>query len=238
MKKLTKKTKMRIGIVGAIVVIVVASITAYFVFAQKDTETSPVATEVPLSETPNLGACTLTTPDKLKNSELAGGNIISVSEGTRVGIKSPDGSTADACRYTFTTKASSDNVITVGAYAAVVRTDTNPTNSADYSWSQAAGTSPQMYFAEKKTDSDKRVLDVVQQPLGGTVLLLTVDQPADALTFPKGAAQWYLADIAKNANISVLETNSAKELTNKSEGGDGPGTPPASTKAETLKPTN
>lgn len=236
MKKLNKKTKLRIGIVSAIVLVAVAAVIAYFLLVPKEDASSNVASEVPLSETPNLSACALTTPEKLKNSELAGGNIISVGEGTRVGIKSPDGSTADACRYSFTTKASEDNTITIAAYAAVVRTDTNPTNSADYSWSQAAGTSPQMYFAEKKNDDEKRVIDIVQQPLGGTVLLLTIDQPTDALTFPKGAAQWYLADIAKSADVEALE-----KAANKSAGtdtSDGPGTPPSSTKVETLKPEN
>ena len=93
-----------------------------------------------------------------------------------------------------------------------------------------------MYFAEKKNDDEKRVIDIVQQPLGGTVLLLTIDQPTDALTFPKGAAQWYLADIAKSADVEALE-----KAANKSAGtdtSDGPGTPPSSTKVETLKPEN
>ncbi len=236
MKKLSKKTKIKIGIGIAVALLLIAAAVAYVFFTQKDTEEAAVATEVPLSETPNLGACQLTTPEKIKSSERAEGLITSVSEGTRIGIKSPDGSAADACRYTFKTSSSSDNTITVAAYPALVRTDTNPVDTGDYSWSQAANTSPQMYFAEKKTEGDKRVIDIVRQPLGGTVLLLTLEQSVDALTFPKGAAQWFLADVAKNANVSAVETTEVKSVDTKNS--DGPGAPPATTKVETLKPNN
>lgn len=236
MKTLHKNTKVVIGIAGALAVVVVAGVITYLLLASKDNPATSVVSEVPLSETPELGACTLTTPDMLKNSELADGRIISVSEGTRIGIKSPDGSVADACRYAVKTNTSADNTLTIAAYAAAARTATDPTNSADYSWSQAAGTSPQMYFAEKKDDTKKRVLDIVQQPLGGIVLLLTIDQPADALTLPKAVAQWYLADIAKNAHVTAAEKANSKAIS--TDNTDGPGAPPASTKAETLKPTN
>ena len=229
---MTKKTKRIIGIIIVIVVLAAGAVSAYFIFGSKETEKT-VETEVALSETPNLGACSLVNTETIKSLERVDGGIKSISEGTRVGLKSPDGTNADACRYTFTTNASTTNTLTIAAYNAVARTDTNPATSGDYSWSQAANTSPQIYFAETKAKNDSEIVYIARQPLGGVVLLATMNQPADATTFPKGAGVWILADILGTVNVATLNEKNAQELNS----GDAPGPPPATTKAETLKPT-
>lgn len=229
MKKISKKTKITTGIAIAIVALVATAVVAYLFITQKQDETA-VESEIALSETPNLGACSLVSPEEIKNLERVDGGIKTISEGTRIGIKTPEGTVADACRYTFTTSMSSDNTLTIAAYNAPVQTENTPPASTGYSWSEAAGTSPQIYFAEKKDDDEKEVTYFARQPLGGVVLLVSMTEPADAAVFPKGAGMWILADIAQTADTAALNEKNDAQL----NANDGPGAPPATTKAEKL----
>ncbi len=227
-KNRTIKKPLVITLIIAITVLSAAAIIAFVSLTNKK-PTATITTEIPLEETPSLGACQIVKTDQITSARF-GEKIIAIEEGVRTGTKGMEGQPADSCSYAFSTSASRDNILTVAVSA-------TPVASADEKapavspWTEVAGTDPKMFFMEGTVDSDATTIFTLKQSVGGNVVLLTIRQPKNEQGIQKVEGTWLLVDLLSGGNTDVVLEKSAENAAEQTVG-EGPGLPPSTTVRE------
>lgn len=219
------KKPLVITLILAVTVLSVAAIVA-FVTLTDTKPTATIATEIPLEETPSLGACQVVKTDQIKSARF-GEKIIAIEEGVRTGTKGMEGQPADSCSYAFSTSASRDNILTVAVSATPVASD-DDVAPATSPWTEVAGTDPKMFFMEGTVDNDATTIFTLKQTVGGNDILLTIRQPKNEQGIQKVEGTWLLVDVLSGGNIDVVLEKNAENAAEQA-GENGPGLPPSDT---------
>lgn len=227
-RKSKKQKKIILIVVGALVALALIG-TALSVLMAPKTPTAVINSDIPIADAPELGACQLVTTDAVKKATF-GQKISSITEGVRVGTKGYEGQDADACGYAFSTDKSTDNLLTVAVYNSFVTTK-EAKNQSQTVWTEVSGTDPRVYFIDGTVDDGEVTIYTLRQSVGGNTVLYTIRQPKNEGAFLRAEAIWFLSDIAKSANTTVVETKNTEQAEKAVEGGI-PLAPPATTVQE------
>ena len=231
-----KQTKILIVITSILAVIAVGAVIAYAVTSNSITPSASVDTSTITDSTPNLGACELLSPAKIREAHL-GDRIISIQEGVRNGVDSLSGAAAEACTFAFSTQKANNNVLTVSVYPYTTSQEGFNKEIESARWSEIMGSTPTAYFGRATIDDGATTLYIYRIPTGGNTVLLTLCQATNTITFDEPDSIDFLGTMGAALNLTIVQEKASTQAESTFEG-DGPGAPPAGAQEDVLDITD
>lgn len=186
-------------IIGVLVAAVAIAVVLYMLTPKASP--APPKTDVSLTVTPYFNSCKVISTDSIKNT-THGALLTGVSDGLRTGTHAPNGTIADSCGYTLTTKKSKDNTLSVDVYPYTATVNGDDKETVDASWSQVSNSNLPAYFGS--TIDGNSVIYSLRVIPGGKNIMFALRQPVNAATFDQSDALDFLTGIAAKADFSVV----------------------------------
>lgn len=200
-KKIHKKT----AIVLIILFAGIASVVSYAVWHNAQTKPAPVTPSgISLADTPAYGACELVTTNTIKET-FGGDKILTITEGVRTGQEAPNGTIAEGCTYTFSTRGTNANSFTVAVYDYEAEGDGSASELTGDNWAEVGGATPVAYFNLSSEDQGAITAYKYRILPGSKNVMLTLRQPTRSITYNRDEALDFLGGIAAKLNLTAID---------------------------------
>jgi len=201
-KKMTIKTRIKPFVMPVVVVILVIGVAVgLYLITPKATPALP-STDVRLTDTPDYNTCSITTTKDIKNTFYSEA-VTGISPGLRAGVKAPNDTIADSCRFGLTTAKSLNNSLSVQVYPYTAIVNGDDKETVDPSWSEVAASNPKAYFG--KDIEGEAIIYKLRVIPGGKNVMFELRQPMNSVAIDEPSALDFLVGIATKADLSVIE---------------------------------